>query len=149
MALESCAVLRYCVPHSHPVSGLSYHAWDESGNDPAGEVYWGRGNGWALLADVAALSAITTTHPFRSTILDIMQKRVEGLKPLQDASGLWHTVLTQPDSYLETSVSGPTWPMLTEEEFNGRPHDSFQLYGQGVALLLESPSSKLSIASHQ
>jgi len=168
-----------------PVSGLYHHAWDESGNDPAGEVYWGRGNGWALLADVEALSAVTSTHPLRSTVLGIMQKQVAGLRPLQDASGLWHTVLTRPDSYQETSgsaligyafkrgiqedwldedayaavaqaatlgvwrqvladgtvtnVSGPTWPMLTEEEYNDRPHDSFQLYGQGVALLLESP----------
>ncbi|MGA9347704.1 MAG: glycoside hydrolase family 88 protein, partial [Anaerolineae bacterium] len=188
-------VIQHADHLQHPVSGLYYHAWDESGNDPAGEVYWGRGNGWALLADVEVLSAITTTHPLRSTILDIMQKQVEGLKPLQDASGLWHTVLTRPDSYLETSgsaligyalrrgiqegwldkdayaptvqaailgvwrqvladgtvinVSGPTWPMLTEEEYNDRPHDSLQLYGQGVALLLESPSSKLSIASRQ
>jgi unsaturated rhamnogalacturonyl hydrolase len=172
-----------------PVSGLYHHAWDESGNDPAGEVYWGRGNGWALLADVEALSAITTTHPLRSTILGIMQKQTAGLRPLQDASGLWHTVLTQPDSYQETSgsaligyalkrgiqegwldedayaptvqaailgvwrqvladgtvtnVSGPTWPMLTEEEYDDRPHDSFQLYGQGVVLLLESPGRQL------
>jgi unsaturated rhamnogalacturonyl hydrolase len=171
-----------------PVSGLYHHAWDESGHDPAGEVYWGRGNGWVLLADVEVLSAITITHPLRSTVLGIMQKQVAGLRSLQDASGLWHTVLTRPDSYLETSasaligyafkrgvqegwldedayaaiaqaatlgvwrqvladgtvtnVSGPTWPMLTEEEYNDRPHDSFQLYGQGVVLLLESPSSK-------
>ncbi len=184
-----------------PVNGLYYHAWDactepcrsacpepsrrESGSNPAGQVHWGRGNGWALLADVEVLSAITTTHPLRSTILDIMQKQAAGLRPLQDASGLWHTVLTRSDSYLETSasaligyalkrgiqegwldgdayatlaqaamlgvwrqvladgavtnVSAPTWPMLTEEEYNARPHDSLQLYGQGVTLLVESP----------
>ncbi len=177
-------VIKHAAHLQNPTSGLYYHAWDESGNNPAGQVHWGRGNGWALLADVAVLSAITPTHPLRSTILDIMQKQAAGLRPLQDASGLWHTVLTQSDSYLETSasaligyafkrgiqegwldedayaavaqaailgvwrqvqadgtvtnVSGPTWPMLTWEEYNARPHDPFQLYGQGVALLLES-----------
>ncbi len=168
----------------NPANGLYYHAWDESDNNPAGQVHWGRGNGWALLADVAVLSAITPTHPLRPTILDLMQKQAAGLRPLQDASGLWHTVLTRSDSYLETSasaligyalkrgvqeewldgdayaaatqaaalgvwrqvqadgtvthVSGPTWPMLTWEEYDARPHDAFQLYGQGVALLLGS-----------
>jgi len=194
-------VIKHADRLQDPVSGLYHHAWDESGNNLAGQVYWGRGNGWALLADVhclAVLSAITPAHPLRPTILDIMQKQAAGLRPLQDASGLWHTVLTRSDSYLETSasaligyafkrgiqedwldedayaaappsspptlggkegeaailgvwrqvladgtvtnVSGPTWPMLTEEEYNARPHDSLQLYGQGVALLLESPS---------
>ncbi len=182
-------VIKHADHLQDPMSGLYHHAWDESGNNLAGQVYWGRGNGWALLADVhclAVLSAIMPAHPLRSTVLDIMQKQAAGLRPLQDASGLWHTVLTQSDSYLETSasaligyafkrgiqegwldeyayaavaqaatlgvwrqvladgtvtnVSGPTWPMLTEGEYNARPYDSLQLYGQGVALLLESPS---------
>jgi len=178
-------VIKHADHLQDPISGLYHHAWDESGHDPAGQFHWGRGNGWALLADVAVLSAIAPTHPQHSTILDIMQKQAAGLRLLQDAGGLWHTVLTRPDSYLEISasaligyalkqgvqegwldedayaavaqaatlglwrqvladgtvanVSGPTWPMLTEEEYNARPHDSLQLYGQGVALLLGSP----------
>jgi unsaturated rhamnogalacturonyl hydrolase len=175
-------VIKHAAHLQNPTSGLYYHAWDEGGNNPAGQVHWGRGNGWALLADVAVLSAIVPTHPQHSAVVDIMQKQAAGLKPLQDAGGLWHTVLTQPDSYLETSasvligyalkrgvqeggldedayagvaqaatlgvwrqvladgtvtnVSAPTWPMLTDEEYDARPHDSLQLYGQGVALLL-------------
>jgi rhamnogalacturonyl hydrolase YesR len=168
----------------NPANGSYYHAWDEGGSDPTGRIHWGRGNGWALLADVAVLSAIEPTHPMRPTVLDIMQKQAAGLRSLQDASGLWHTVLTRSESYLETSasaligytlkrgvqeswldreayaavaeaatlgvwgqvladgtvtdVSGPTWPMLTWEEYDARPHDALQLYGQGVALLLGS-----------
>jgi len=181
-------MIRHADHLQNPANGLYYHAWDESGSNLAGGIHWGRGNGWALLANVEALSAITTTHPLRSTVLDIVQRQAAGLVPLQDASGLWHTVLTRPDSYLETSasaligyalrrgveegwldkdayaapaqaamlgvwrqvladgtvtnVSAPTWPMLTEEEYNARPHDSFQLYGQGVALLVGNPGNQ-------
>lgn len=86
-------------------SNLYHHAWDASRNDPAGQAYWGRGNGWAMLADTAILSSIAITHPARSTILSLMQKQAAALKPLQMASGLWHTVLTQSDFYSETSAS--------------------------------------------
>ena len=179
-------VLRHAEHLQDPASGLYHHAWDESQSNPAGQTYWGRGNGWALLADVAVLSAMTTTHPLRPAILDIMQRQAAGLEPLQDSSGLWRTVLIRSDSYTETSasaligyvfkrgiqedwldeetyasvaqaaalgvwrqvladgtvtnVSASTWPMLTEEEYNDRPRDSFQLYGQGLVLLLESPT---------
>jgi len=49
--------------------------------------------------------------------------------------GVWRQVLA--DGTV-ANVSAPTWPMLTEEEYNARPHDAFQLYGQGVALLVGS-----------
>jgi unsaturated rhamnogalacturonyl hydrolase len=88
-----------------PSSGLYHHAWDASQRDSAGLAYWGRGNGWAMLADVAILSSISVTHPARPMILSVMQRQAAALKSLQDSSGLWHTVLTRSDFYLETSAS--------------------------------------------
>lgn len=43
-------------------------------------------------------------------------------------------------------MCAPTWPMVAEEDYNTRPHDGLQLYGQGAALLLESPYSERDIA---
>ncbi|HLF24922.1 MAG TPA: glycoside hydrolase family 88 protein [Anaerolineae bacterium] len=171
-----------------PLSGLYRHAWDERQSGVWGSVHWGRGNGWVLLADVDLLANISVTHPLRSTVLSIMQKQASGLVGLQDANGLWHTVVTRPSSYLETSgsaligyafkrgaqagwldmnlysgaaraaalgvwrktladgavtdVSAPTGPMLNESDYDAVPHSVIQLYGQGVALLLESPSGR-------
>jgi unsaturated rhamnogalacturonyl hydrolase len=168
------------------VTGLYHHAWDESEDAFLGPSYWGRGNGWALLADVEVLKALPAAHPARSQILDIMRRQAAGLRPLQDSSGLWHTVVTRPDFYLEisgaaligygliqgvhegwltdagdaaaaraafygvwnavaadgavSSVSAPTGPMQDEELYDGIPHDALQRYGQGVALLICSPS---------
>lgn len=98
-------VLKHAEHLQDPSSGLYHHAWDASHSDLSGQAYWGRGNGWALLADTAVLSTITTTHPARSTILDIMQKQAAGLKSLQTSTGQWHTVTTRSDFYLETSAS--------------------------------------------
>jgi len=37
--------------------------------------------------------------------LNIMQKQAAGLKAVQTSTGLWHTVVTRSDFYLETSAS--------------------------------------------
>jgi unsaturated rhamnogalacturonyl hydrolase len=84
-------------------TGLYHHAWDESENAYLGPSYWGRGNGWALLADVEVLKALPAAHPARAQIMEAMRRQATGLRPLQDSGGLWHTVVTRPDFYLETS----------------------------------------------
>ena len=98
-------VVRHASYLQDPVSGLYYHAWDESESAPLSSVYWGRGNGWVLLADVEALAAMPITHPLRSTVLSAMQKQAAALRTLQDASGLWHTVVTRSDFYVESSAT--------------------------------------------
>jgi unsaturated rhamnogalacturonyl hydrolase len=97
------------IDHAHHLqdlaTGLYHHAWDENQNNYSGPVYWGRGNGWAMLADIEALSAMTATHPLSATVLSIFQRQAAALRPLQDSSGLWHTVVTRSDFYTETSAS--------------------------------------------
>ncbi len=87
-----------------PSSGLYHHAAYMTGTLYA-PTYWARGNGWALLADVELLSAMPITHPQRATVLDYFQQQAATLKLLQDATGLWHTVVNRPDFYLESSGS--------------------------------------------
>ena len=48
--------------------------------------------------------------------------------------GLWQKVSA---AGTLTDVSAPTWPM-PEENYNARPHDTMQLYGQGLGLMLLS-----------
>jgi unsaturated rhamnogalacturonyl hydrolase len=99
-------VLRHAHYLQDPDHGLYHHAWNALvPSDEVGRAYWGRGNGWALLADVAVLSAISTTHPAYPQVLAIMQHQAAGLVSLQDESGLWHTVVDRSDFYLESSAS--------------------------------------------
>jgi rhamnogalacturonyl hydrolase YesR/Tol biopolymer transport system component len=88
-----------------PASGLYHHAWDESRNAYWSASYWARGNSWVLLADIELLSSMPVTHPQRAAILNLLRKQAAGLKPLQDVSGRWHTVVNRPDFYLESSGS--------------------------------------------
>lgn len=66
---------------------------------------WGRGNGWAMVATVEALSAMPENDPLRPQVLAILRKQIEGLKRLQAPDGMWRQVLDQPQTWEETSCT--------------------------------------------
>jgi rhamnogalacturonyl hydrolase YesR len=75
-------------------------------NQPANpEFYWGRANGWAMMATVELLDVLPEDYPSRGDLLNLLRAHVEGVAPLQSGSGLWHQMLDKTDSYLETSAS--------------------------------------------
>jgi rhamnogalacturonyl hydrolase YesR len=94
--------------HSHlwdPQAGLYAHG--RHLNQPLNpEFYWGRANGWAMLASVELLDVLPADHPGRERVLDNLRAHVRSVAKLQSGtSGLWHQMLDKPDSYLETSAS--------------------------------------------
>ena len=87
-----------------PAAGLMYHCWYSDVNRP-GVAFWGRANGWALLAQVDLLDRLPKNHPKRAQLLDILKRHILGVARYQGAEGLWHQLLDKTDSYLETSCS--------------------------------------------
>lgn len=69
------------------------------------KVPWGRGNGWVLFSITELLEVMPEDHAERDEILDIFCKLCEGYRRLQGEEGMWHQVLTFPDSYQETSCT--------------------------------------------
>ena len=51
------------------------------------------------------LELLKENEGVRAVLLDTLQVQVSALADCQDASGLWHTLLDDKDSYLETSAS--------------------------------------------
>jgi unsaturated rhamnogalacturonyl hydrolase len=86
------------------VAGLMYHCWYSDVQRP-GVAFWGRANGWALLAQVDLLDRLPKNHPKRSQLLKILRQHILGIARYQGAEGLWHQLLDKPDSYPETSCS--------------------------------------------
>lgn len=87
-----------------PATGLLKHAWF-SDTQSRSLAYWGRANGWAVMAQVELLKALPLNHPMRDSLLSILRRHLDALCRYQDSTGLWHQVLDKPDSYLETSCS--------------------------------------------
>lgn len=84
-------------------SGLMWHGY-ESACGRNGEL-WARGNGWAVMGMAQTLTWIPGADPARTEIIERLTLLLRGLARLQDASGLWHTVLDDPTTFLETSLA--------------------------------------------
>jgi rhamnogalacturonyl hydrolase YesR len=84
--------------------GLMHHCW-YSDVQRSGVAFWGRANGWALLAQVDLLDRIAENHPMRDSLLSLLLRHIRGVVRYQSSQGLWHQLLDREDSYLETSCS--------------------------------------------
>lgn len=85
--------------------GLYAHGWSENADPYGPRFYWGRANGWAVMAMVELLEVLPADYPGRAEVLHLYRSQMRTLVELQDQSGLWHNLLDKNDTYLETSAS--------------------------------------------
>ena len=96
------------------VTGLNYHAWDESksqlwANPQTGHSpnFWGRSIGWYYMAVVDVLDFVPVNHPRRHELIKILENLAEVL-PKYLRKGLWYQILDQPHregNFPEASVT--------------------------------------------
>ena len=85
-------------------SGLFFHAWDERAGQRS-PCLWARGNGWMAMTLAAICETRPESDPLRARAVSLLRALVAALVPLQDSGGLWHTVLDDPSTYLESSAA--------------------------------------------
>jgi unsaturated rhamnogalacturonyl hydrolase len=99
-----------------PKTGLLYHAWDSSRQQPwanpqTGQSphFWDRAIGWYVMAIVDVLDYVPQDHAARPQLIEILERTLEAVVQVQDAaSGMWYQVLDKGDqagNYLESSGS--------------------------------------------
>jgi rhamnogalacturonyl hydrolase YesR len=77
-------------------NGLFYHA-------PGVPYYWGRGDGWMAAGMSELLHSLPQDNPDRPRILEGYRKMMAALLKYQDANGMWHQLIDDPDAWPETS----------------------------------------------
>ncbi len=82
-------------------TGLFYHGWTFNERNNFGGIFWCRGNSWFTLGilDYIDMFRGTMNAGVKEFVVDTYKAQAEALKGLQGKSGLWHTVLTDADSY--------------------------------------------------
>ena len=84
-------------------TGLFYHGY-ETHCGRNGQL-WARGNGWALMGLVEALQHLPRRHPTRKELLQRLRNLGRGLAKTQSVNGLWHTVITEPETHFESTLA--------------------------------------------
>ena len=83
---------------------LCYHGWDcENSNNLSG-VFWGRANAWIMFATPLMLD-ICTEFSGRDELKACFKNHAFALFGVQNSEGMFNTVLTEKDSYIEVSAS--------------------------------------------
>lgn len=88
-----------------PVTNLYYHGWDNIKQKHMSGIFWARGNAWAAYTMAAALRHIDVQEPAFMEINGSLRDQLSAQIQLQSVSELCHTILTDPQSYIETSGS--------------------------------------------
>lgn len=97
-------------------TGLVYHAYDESREQPWADKqtgrspsFWARAIGWYAIALVDVLDYLPPSHPGRPQLIGYLQRLAPVLAKYQDpVSGAWYQVIdqgTRTGNYLEASAS--------------------------------------------
>ncbi|MDY7542469.1 glycoside hydrolase family 88/105 protein [Cryobacterium sp. 5B3] len=88
-------------------TGLWFHGWSFERRDNYADALWARGNCWITIAipELIGTLGLGPGDPIREWLLEILNSQVSALAELQDESGMWHTLLDDPTSYLESSAT--------------------------------------------
>jgi unsaturated rhamnogalacturonyl hydrolase len=88
-------------------TGLWFHGWDFNGRHNFAEALWARGNCWVTIAIPEIIEMLDLPHgdAMRGFLIDTLTAQVRTLRETQHSSGLWHTLLVDPTSYLEASAA--------------------------------------------
>ena len=86
-------------------TGLWYHGWTFNGRHNFAGAFWGRGNCWVTIAIPEFLQMVDCVPAVKRTLTGILENQVQSLARFQNESGMWHTLVDDPTSYVESSAT--------------------------------------------
>lgn len=88
-------------------TGAWFHGWTFEGKHNYANALWARGNSWLtiVIPDFLELLDLPKHDAFRRHLLQVLDAQVAALSQWQSESGLWHTLMDDPTSYLESSAT--------------------------------------------
>ncbi|MFE5320529.1 glycoside hydrolase family 105 protein [Paenibacillus sp. NPDC056579] len=87
-----------------PEQSIMSHVYDVNLGKQS-RTTWGRGNGWVFFSLAVLLAVLPRENERYAEILSFYRELAEGYRKLQGIHGLWHQVLTDPESYEEASCT--------------------------------------------
>lgn len=86
-------------------TGLWYHGWTFNGRHNFAGAFWGRGNCWVTIAIPEFLQMVECTPNVKEALRRVLLNQIESLVKYQNVNGMWHTLIDDPTSYVESSAT--------------------------------------------
>ena len=88
-----------------PETGLWYHGWTFNGRHNFAGAFWGRGNCWVTIAIPVFLEMVEVSDETKIQLVQVLSRQVDSLIRCQNENGMWHTLVDDPASYVESSAT--------------------------------------------
>lgn len=90
----------------NPEKKLFYHIWDEDKQQFERKLFWGVGNGWASAGMCRVIRALPDAmQKEKEMIAGFMQEVLDGCLTYQREDGLFHDILDDPATFVETNAA--------------------------------------------
>ena len=86
-------------------TGLWYHGWTFNGCHNFAGAFWGRGNCWVTIAIPEFLQMVDCDAAVKELLTRVLCHQVDSLVKYQNENGMWHTLIDDPSSYVESSAT--------------------------------------------
>mgnify|MGYP000569077100 CR=1 FL=1 len=96
-------------------TGLWFHGWTSVDRHNFAGAFWARGNAWITVAipELVSLVGQIINPAVKQHLVSLLRLQIDALLELQADDGMWHTVLDDPASPVESSaVAGIAYGML-------------------------------------
>lgn len=89
------------------ITGLWYHGWHCKEKHNYAKALWGRGNSWITISipELLDLLELPEYDAFARYMKLTLKNQIASVAEYQSENGLWHTLINNPDSYLESSAT--------------------------------------------
>ncbi len=90
----------------NPDRKLIAHIWDDGKRQFADPGFWGGGNGWTAAGLACVIRTLPANrHNDRIHLAEFARQVIDGCVAHQRSDGLFHNVIDQPDTFVETNLS--------------------------------------------
>lgn len=86
-------------------TGFWFHGWTFDGRHNFANALWARGNCWYTAGVVEFIEMTGLTGGLKEYLLDTLTAQIDALKITQAECGGWHTLLDDPETYIEISAT--------------------------------------------
>ena len=89
-----------------PEKKLFSHIWDDGRHEFKHKAFWGGGNGWAAAGITRVIAAVPAARQAeRERLSGYLKELLDGCLARQHADGLFHDMVDQPESFVETNLA--------------------------------------------